>query len=166
MRPHCLYGPCRLHKHLGALMYKFPATQEKNTLRQDFLPSLGTNGLQVRIIPKREGGLPMQQVQVDALRTELELQNWLDTLMALMKMAGNDTRVRILYLLWRRGEVRVHDLAAILQLTTPAISQQLKKLRNCGLVRARRDAQTIYYRLHSESDFIKSLVGFFSEGTD
>ncbi len=147
-------------------MYEFPATQEKNTLRQDFLPSLGTKGLQVRIIPKREGGLPLKQVQVDALRTELEHQSWLDTLMALMKAAGNDTRVRILYLLWRRGEVRVNDLAAILQLTTPAISQQLKKLRNGDLVRARRDAQAIYYRLNSESDFIISLVGFFSEEID
>ena len=147
-------------------MYKFPATQEKNSLTHDFLPGVGTEDLQVRIIPKREGGLPMQQVQVDALRMELEDQNWLDTLMALMKAAGNDTRVRILYLLWRRGEVRVNDLAAILQLTTPAISQQLKKLRNCGLVRARRDAQTIYYRLSSDSDFIRSLVGFFAEETD
>ena len=147
-------------------MYEFPATQEKNTLRQNFLTSFGTKDPQVRIIPKREGGLPLQQGQVNALRTELELQNWLDTLMALMKAAGNDTRVRILYLLWRRGEVRVNDLAAILQLTTPAISQQLKKLRNSGLVRARRDAQTIYYRLNSESDFIISLVGFFEEETD
>ncbi len=147
-------------------MYKLPATPEKNALRQDLLPSHGTKDLHVRIIPKREGGFPMQQVQVDALRTELEDQNWLDTLMALMRVAGNDTRVRILYLLWRRGEVRVHDLATILQVTTPAISQQLKRLRHYSLVRSRRDAQTIYYRLHSESDFIKSLVGFFSEGTD
>ena len=135
-------------------------------MTRDFLPSVETEDLQVRIIPKREGGIPMQPGQVDALRTELEDQNWLDTLMALMKAAGNDTRVRILYLLWRRGEVRVNDLAAILQLTTPAISQQLKKLRTCGLVRARRDAQTIYYRLSSDSDFIKSLVGFFAEETD
>ena len=100
------------------------------------------------------------------LRTELEDQNWLDTLMALMKAAGNDTRVRILYLLWRRSEVRVNDLAAILQLTTPAISQQLKKLRGCNLVHARRDAQTIYYRLNTESEFIRSLVGFFEEEAD
>ena len=147
-------------------MYTLPATPENNTLRQDALPSLGTKSLQVRIIPKREGGFPMQQVQVDALRTELEDQNWLDTLMALMKIAGNETRVRILYLLWRRGEVRVHDLAAILQLTTPAISQQLKRLRHYSLVRSRRNSQTIYYRLNSDADFIKSLVGFFSEGTD
>ena len=147
-------------------MYKLPATPEKNTLRQDFLPSLGTKGLQVRIIPKREGEFPLEQVQVDALRTELEDQNWLDTLMALMRVVGNDTRVRILYLLWRCGEVRVHDLAAILQLTTPAISQQLKRLRHYSLVRSRRNSQTIYYRLNSDADFIKSLVGFFSEGTD
>ena len=147
-------------------MYKFPATQEKKTLRRDFRPNRRTEDLQVRIIPKREVGLPMQQMQVDALRTELEDQIWLDTLMGLMKAAGNDTRVRILYLLWRHGEVRVNDLATILQLTTPAISQQLKKLRQCTLVRARRDAQTIYYRLNSESDFIKSLVGFFEEETD
>jgi len=108
----------------------------------------------------------MQQMQVDALRMELGDQIWLDTLMGLMKAAGNDTRVRILYLLWRHGEVRVNDLATILQLTTPAISQQLKKLRQSTLVRARRDAQTIYYRLNSESDFIKSLVGFFEEETN
>ena len=147
-------------------MYTFPATQEKKMLRRDFRPNRGTEELQVQIILKREGGLPMQQMQVDSLRTELEDQIWLDTLMGLMKAAGNDTRVRILYLLWRRGEVRVNDLATILQLTTPAISQQLKKLRNCGLVRARRDAQTIYYRLDSDSDFIKNLVGFFAEETD
>ena len=60
-------------------MYKFPATQEKKTLRRDFLPNRRTEDLQVRIIPKREGGLPMQQVQVDAFRTELEDQIWLDT---------------------------------------------------------------------------------------
>ena len=85
--------------------------------------------------------------------------------MTVMKAAGNDTRVRILYLLWRRGEVRVNDLASILELTTPAVSQQLKKLRNCNLVRARRDAQTIYYRLNPDSEFILSLIGFFKEGS-
>lgn len=147
-------------------MYKFPATPKKNTVTRDFLPSIETEDLQVRIIPKQEGGRPLQSVQVDALRLELEDQNWLDGLMALMKAAGNETRVRILYLLWRRGEVRVNDLASILQLTTPAISQQLKKLRHGGLVRARRDAQTIYYRLSSDTDFIKCLVGFFEEEID
>ena len=147
-------------------MYKFPTAPEQKTLTKDFLPNIAPDDIKVRIVPQREGGLPMQEGQMEALRTELEDQNWLDTLMALMKAAGNDTRVRILYLLWRRSEVRVNDLAAILQLTTPAISQQLKKLRGCNLVHARRDAQTIYYRLNTESEFIRSLVGFFEEESD
>ena len=147
-------------------MYKFPASPEQKTLTHDFLPTIAPDDIKVRIIPQRESGLPMQQGQMEALRNELEDQNWLDTLMALMKAAGNDTRVRILYLLWRRNEVRVNDLAAILQLTTPAISQQLKKLRSCNLVNARRDAQTIYYRLNNDSEFIRSLIGFFQEESD
>lgn len=146
-------------------MYEFPSTSEQDTLTHDFLTDIARDDIKVRLIPQREIGLPMQQGQMEALRIELEDQNWLDTLMALMKAAGNDTRVRILYLLWRRNEVRVNDLASILQLTTPAISQQLKKLRSCALVRARREAQTIYYRLNNDSEFIRSLVGFFQEET-
>ena len=118
---------------------------------------------QARATVPRNPGSPLPDRQMDALREELECQGWLDELMSLMKAAGNDTRVRILYLLWRRGEVRVNDLASILELTTPAISQQLKKLRGCHLVHARRDAQTIYYRLNTDSEFVKSLVGFFEE---
>ena len=144
-------------------MYKFPVSPEPRIRPRSLVPAIERESIKVRIIPQQEGGLPMQEMQMKALRSELEGQRWLDTLMALMKAAGNDTRVRILYLLWRRGEVRVNDLAAILELTTPAISQQLKKLRNCHLVRARRDAQTIYYRLNTDSEFIQSLVGFFEE---
>lgn len=105
----------------------------------------------------------MQDAQKDKLRDELSNQAWLNPLMEIMKAAGNDTRVRIMYLLWRRGEVRVNDLAAVLELTTPAISQQLKKLRSSDLVRQRRDAQTIYYRLNLESEFIKCLIHFFEQ---
>ncbi|MFQ5572177.1 MAG: ArsR family transcriptional regulator, partial [Rhodothermales bacterium] len=75
-----------------------------------------------RVIPQQEGKHPMKEVQIKALRTELNDLEWLDALMMLMKAAGNDTRARILYLLWRRGEVRVNDLATILQLTPPAVS--------------------------------------------
>ena len=147
-------------------MYKYPAVRETNSRRPDAALRADETDLIVRIIPKREGGLPMQESQMDALRVELDGQEWLDGLMTMMKAAGNDTRVRILYLLWRRGEVRVNDLATILELTTPAISQQLKKLSACGLVRKRRDAQTIYYRLNAESVFIQCVVGFFEEEHD
>ena len=140
-------------------MYKFPDTPEHT----DVLSSIGADELTLRIILQREDRDPMPQGQMDALRMEVEDLQWLDALLALMKAAGNDTRVRILYLLWRRGEVRVTDLAVILQLTPPAISRHLKMLRSCGLAQARRDAQTTYYRLDTDAEFIQSLISFFEE---
>ncbi len=140
-------------------MYKFPITPEHT----DVLSNIGADDLTIQIILQREDRVPMPQGQMDALRMEMEDLQWLDALMALMKAAGNDTRVRILYLLWRHGEVRVTDLAVILQLTPPAISRHLKTLRSCGLAQARRDAQTIYYRLNTDTEFIQSLISFFEE---
>ncbi len=103
----------------------------------------------------------MSAYLIDALRTEVGRHDELDGLTSMMNAAGNDTRMRILYLLWRNREVRVNDLADILGVTTPAISQQLKKLRAQQLVRTRRDAQTVYYRLDAETPFVHHLTEFF-----
>lgn len=108
-------------------------------------------------------GLPAPAL--DALRREVDERVMLDSLADLMNAAGNETRLRILYLLWRGDEVRVNDLAAILGLTTPAVSQQLKKLRRHGLVQTRRDAQTVYYRLDETHGMIRCLTFIFREGT-
>ncbi len=98
---------------------------------------------------------------IDSLRAEVGGHERLDSLTSMMNAAGNETRMRILYLLWRNREVRVNDLASILDVTTPAISQQLKKLRSQQLVRTRRDAQTVYYRLNPETPFTHHLIDFF-----
>lgn len=105
----------------------------------------------------------MNEYLIEALRTEVGRHDDLDALTAMMNAAGNDTRMRILYLLWRRREVRVNDLADILEVTTPAISQQLKKLRSHKLVDTRRDAQTVYYRLNPDTPFVNSLLHFFQD---
>lgn len=103
----------------------------------------------------------MNDFVIDSLRTEIGRHERLDSLTSMMNAAGNETRMRILYLLWRNREVRVNDLASILDVTTPAISQQLKKLRSQRLVRTRRDAQTVYYRLNPETPFTQHLIEFF-----
>lgn len=103
----------------------------------------------------------MNPFVIDSLRTEIGLHERLDNLTSMMNAAGNETRMRILYLLWRNREVRVNDLASILDVTTPAISQQLKKLRSQRLVRTRRDAQTVYYRLNHDTPFTRHLIDFF-----
>ena len=96
--------------------------------------------------------------QLASLRRALEENNQLENITKMMNAAGNATRMAILYLLWRNGEVRVNDLAAILELTSPAISQQLKKLRKQALVDFRRDAQTVYYRLNKKSAFVQQFI--------
>ena len=109
-------------------------------------------------------GSGMETWQIDALRRALQGNHQLKTLTGMMNAAGNSTRMAILYLLWRKDEVRVNDLASILNLTSPAISQQLKKLKRQALVEHRRDAQTVYYRLSKDSAFVKHfLIRFFEQ---
>ncbi len=48
------------------------------------------------------------------------------------------------------GEQSVLKLAAAAELSQPAMSHHLKKLRDAGLVQTRRDAQTIYYALRGK----------------
>lgn len=107
----------------------------------------------------RKGAL--SENEIAALRQEITADARLDSLSALMNAAGNETRIRILYLLWRNDEIRVNDLAEILNVSTPAVSQQLKKLRRNRLVRSRRDAQAVFYGLYDEAPFVARLIELF-----
>jgi DNA-binding transcriptional ArsR family regulator len=64
----------------------------------------------------------------------------------LMKALGNESRLMILCLL-TEGERSVSDLNDIIPLSQSALSQQLARLRQQGLVKTRRESQTIYYAL-------------------
>ncbi len=65
-------------------------------------------------------------------------------------MLANETRLKILYCLTNAAELCVCDLADILQMDVSAISHQLRKLKDRGLVKNRRDGLTIYYYLVKE----------------
>jgi DNA-binding transcriptional ArsR family regulator len=56
-------------------------------------------------------------------------------------------RLRILDALRRRDEAYVCHLQAVLKQRLPYVSQQLRALRDAGLVESRRDGLYIYYRL-------------------
>ena len=64
----------------------------------------------------------------------------------LMKALGNESRLMILCVL-AEGERSVGDLNTIVPLSQSALSQQLARLRQQGLVKTRRESQTIYYSL-------------------
>lgn len=91
-----------------------------------------------------------QQVDVaklQTLRERLLARDDLDTLADILAMAGNATRLKILYLLAIDGELCVCDLADVLGMTVSAVSHQLRKLRDRKVIQQRRDGPTIYYRL-------------------
>jgi ArsR family transcriptional regulator, lead/cadmium/zinc/bismuth-responsive transcriptional repressor len=71
----------------------------------------------------------------------------LDERAAVLSVISQPTRLRLFYVLDQLDEVCVCDLGEILGITQSAVSQHLAKFRAYGLVVARRDNQTLLYRL-------------------
>lgn len=71
----------------------------------------------------------------------------LKALSELLNIAGNETRLKILYLLSIERELCVCDIAEVLNMKVSAISHQLKKLKAYRLVKSERKGQTIFYSL-------------------
>lgn len=66
------------------------------------------------------------------------------------KVFGDSTRISIISVLYKEGELCVCDIAEALGATQSAISHQLRILRNTGLVKPRREGKTVYYALDDE----------------
>lgn len=76
-----------------------------------------------------------------------------------LALAGNEVRLKIIYLLEEEKELCPCDLADILGISIPAVSQHLRKLKDGNIVETRKESQTIYYSLAQEN--IKILKPFF-----
>jgi DNA-binding transcriptional ArsR family regulator len=68
-------------------------------------------------------------------------------LAAVFKVLANDTRLRLLHALVRADELCVTDLAASLGMKPQAVSNQLQRLSDLGILASRRDGNNIHYRL-------------------
>jgi DNA-binding transcriptional ArsR family regulator len=68
-------------------------------------------------------------------------------LASVFKVLANDTRLRLLHALVRADELCVTDLAASLGMKPQAVSNQLQRLSDLGILAARRDGNSIYYRV-------------------
>jgi len=90
------------------------------------------------------------------LREQLALRGDMDRQAEILAMLGNGTRLRILYALAEGQELCVCDLTDILDKAVSAVSHQLRRLRDRGLVTNRRDGMTIYYRLGQSEEVRKA----------
>ena len=78
----------------------------------------------------------------------------------LFKVFGDSTRIKILYIL-SQTELCVCDMASLLGLTQPAVSYQLKVLKQAKLVKNRREGKTVFYYLADEH--VETIIGMEKE---
>jgi DNA-binding transcriptional ArsR family regulator len=70
-----------------------------------------------------------------------------EELMRLFKVLANDTRLRLLHALTRAGELSVGDLAVSVAMKPQAVSNQLQRLVDRGILGSRRAGNSIIYRI-------------------
>jgi ArsR family transcriptional regulator, lead/cadmium/zinc/bismuth-responsive transcriptional repressor len=84
----------------------------------------------------------------------------LNRLAELFKLFGDGTRIGILWAL-SESEMCVCDICALLHMKQPAVSHQLKNLKQARIVKNRRDGKVIYYSL--DDDHIRKLLNLGME---
>lgn len=93
------------------------------------------------LIEKVERNMPEEEILYD--------------LAELYKVFGDSTRIKILYVLFE-SEMCVCDLAQCLNMTTSAISHQLRVLKQSQLVKFRREGKTVFYSL--ADDHVRTIL--------
>ncbi|QGP93299.1 Arsenic resistance transcriptional regulator ArsR1 [Neomoorella glycerini] len=81
----------------------------------------------------------------------------MDRLQELFKILADETRLRILLLLYRK-ELCVCEISNILQVSQPKVSRHLAKLRDLGYVRDERQGQWIFYHLRIDNQLSKEIL--------
>lgn len=85
----------------------------------------------------------IKKCKKDILTNQKQFKN----LSNVLGLAGNEVRFKIIYLLHKEGKMCPCDLSDVLEMTVPAVSQHLKKLREGGLIEDNKVAQTVFYSL-------------------
>lgn len=79
-------------------------------------------------------------------------------LRAIFGVLGDSSRFRILELVAQKGDFCVSEIAAILKISVPAVSQQFRILEMAGLVERERWGQKICYKLNKKDSVVRSIL--------
>ncbi|MDR3052320.1 MAG: metalloregulator ArsR/SmtB family transcription factor [Coriobacteriales bacterium] len=97
---------------------------------------------------------------IHQVKTGLTGDERLQQMAELFKVLGDPSRLKIINALLL-AEMCVCDIAALLDMTQPAISHHLKVLRQTQLVKYRREGKVVYYSLddeHVHNVFYQGLI--------
>lgn len=93
----------------------------------------------------------MQTSKKRLIKKELKNKKALVQCAQEFNMIGDPTRLKICYLLCRRKELTVGEIAEIVGVSLSAVSHTLRKLKAANLVKDRRDFRHVYYQLKPSS---------------
>jgi ArsR family transcriptional regulator, lead/cadmium/zinc/bismuth-responsive transcriptional repressor len=91
-------------------------------------------------LPECPSKLPLAERPLLGIEAAAELARVYETL-------ANDTRLRLLHVLLKEGEIYPSGLAAKLGMKPQAVSNQLQRLSDRGIVQTRRDGNNVLYRI-------------------
>lgn len=77
----------------------------------------------------------------------------------LFRQLSDETRIRIFWILCHREEC-VQEIAALMEMSSAAISHHLRRLRACALIVSRREGKEVYYRAADtkEACFLHQMI--------
>ena len=102
--------------------------------------------------------------KVEAIKSSMIEKPMLQLMTDLFSSLGDQNRLRMVIAL-SKSELCVHELALTVNSTTSAVSHQLRKLRDRGIVTSRREGQVKYYQLTDERirQMIDLVIDFESQ---
>ena len=80
-----------------------------------------------------------------SIRSKMPAPEDCQTIAAVFKQVGDGNRLRIFWILCHCEEC-VINLAALMDMSSPAVSHHLKQLHSGGLISSRREGKEVYYK--------------------
>lgn len=91
------------------------------------------------------------------IKRELKNREELERCARQFGVVGDLTRLKICYTLCYYPELSVNEIAETVGVSPSAVSHALAKLKDIGVVKARRESQNIFYSLRDD-EFTKSII--------
>lgn len=92
---------------------------------------------------------------VDTAKRQMPSEKEIDRLSELFKIIGNNTRIKILWAL-EYAELCVCDICSVLNMTKSAVSHQLRLLKDCDMIKCRKQGKHIYYSINDSH--VRSII--------
>jgi len=106
--------------------------------------------------------MPVTRDTLNDIRRDLAERN--ETLPTLFGALADDGRFKLFSLLSRRANLCVSDVAAVLGISVPAASQQLKVLEMAGLLHREREGRKCSYSIRRKDPLVAAIVKMSAKG--